>query len=228
MADNPHDRLFKLALRQADNARAYLSALLPASVIAALDLSRLESEPTDLVSERLRELFSELVYKIPLAGGDAYICTLLEHQSTREPMMPLRFLKAVVSIWTDLLQNEPARMRLPPILSILVHNGEHPWRSPRTLWELYEPGAALLAPLRACLPELHYLVDDLRAESPEGLESRPAPPYLRLALMSLQSRGEDPPAPQLPNWGRVISRPLADWKRDRGGGDLAQSCSHGG
>lgn len=200
LGDNPHDRLFKLALGHPASARAYLRSVLPADLCAELDLEHLEPEPTDLVSERLRELFADLVYKIPLRGAEAYVCALLEHQSTPEPLMPLRFLRAMVATWQDLLRREPERVRLPPIVPVLVHNGTTPWRSPVRMSELYEISPRLLAEVSARLPEFQYLLDDLRVQEEEALEARTEEPLLRLALLSLRGRGEAPPAPRLEAW----------------------------
>ena len=167
MVDNPHDRLFKVTLSQPGAARAYLRSVLPAALCAALDFEHMEAQPTDLVGTRLQELFADVVYKIPLEGESAYVCALLEHQSTPEPMMPLRFMNAMASIWEDVLRAEPERRRVPAIIPVLVHNGAKPWRSPVRLSELYDLPAAVLDMLEPNLPEFEYVLDDLRVQDEE-------------------------------------------------------------
>ena len=204
MVDNPHDRLFKHAFAQVDNARDYLRGVLPAELVPALDLERLECAPTDLVSQKLRELFSDLVYKIPFADDDAYVCTLLEHQSTPDAIMPVRFFRAIAELWAQLLANDSKRTTLPAIIPVLVHNGETPWQSPRALSDLYELRPDLLRLVRPILPELHYVIDDLRLQTEEDLDRRAAETYLHLALLSLRARGVNPPEARLPVWTELF------------------------
>ncbi len=200
MVDNPHDRLFKVTLSQPGAASAYLRSVLPAALCAALDFEHMEAQPTDLVGTRLQELFADVVYKIPLEGESAYVCALLEHQSTPEPMMPLRFMNAMASIWEDVLRAEPERRRVPAIIPVLVHNGVAPWRSPVRLSALYDLPAAVLDMLRPNLPEFEYVLDDLRVQDEEVVEARISDPILRIALLCLRARGEAPAASRFAAW----------------------------
>ena len=49
-----HDQLFKRAFRVPENVAGELASVLPAGVLAALDLTSLEAVPGDHVDARLR------------------------------------------------------------------------------------------------------------------------------------------------------------------------------
>ena len=64
------------------------------------------------------------------------------HQSTADHWMPLRVLDEMARIWRGLQRQEPERRSLPPILCVVVHQGESGWTGPRRMQDLFEgPGA---------------------------------------------------------------------------------------
>jgi hypothetical protein len=197
---NPHDRLFKKALRRPDLAGDELRAVLPTRLVERLDLSRLEVCPTGFVNEELDEVFSDVVYRVPLAGVTAYVCALLEHQSTTDAWMGFRIFRYMARVWDDILGAEADRRGLPPIIPIVVQNVREGWTVPTRFAAIYDVPEAALAPIRTHVPDFEYIVDDLRGATEEALGARTESPYLRLALWSLRLRGDAPEPRRIATW----------------------------
>ena len=104
-----HDQLFKRAFRLPANAAGELASVLPADVLADLDLASLEALPGDYVDQRLRERFADALFRARFRGTPGYVFFLLEHQSTSDRWMPLRVLEEMARIWREILRHEPER-----------------------------------------------------------------------------------------------------------------------
>jgi hypothetical protein len=61
--------------------------------------------------------------------------------TTPDPLMPWRVLTYQQRIWAAVLRVEPARRRLPAIVTIVVHHGEGGWNAPRRFHELSGPAS---------------------------------------------------------------------------------------
>src|SRR6185295_13119909 len=99
MTATPHDALFKSTFSQVEHAASILRALLPAPLSAAIDWSTLEVRPGSFIDEALADRHTDLLFSVRIAGRDARIHVLYEHQSTPDPLMPFRVLRYVVRIW---------------------------------------------------------------------------------------------------------------------------------
>jgi hypothetical protein len=76
---NPHDAFFRQTLQRPGVAAEFLRLYLPEDIVAQLDLSRVTLEDGSFVDEKLREHFSDLLYRVGLrGGGDAFVFFLLE------------------------------------------------------------------------------------------------------------------------------------------------------
>ncbi len=74
----------------------------------------------------------DLVSRIPRRdGGDAYVMLLLAFQSTPDPWMALRLLVYAGLLWQPLVRERRLLPdgRLPPILPIVLYNGDMRWRA---------------------------------------------------------------------------------------------------
>ena len=112
--------------------------------LAALDFSTLAKLPAEWVTEDFRRRHGDQVWRIrfkdaaPDAGAGAWLLLLLEFQSRDDPDMALRILGYVVELYRDLEAQGVVRPgnRRPPVLPVVVHNGESPWRTPVEVTEL--------------------------------------------------------------------------------------------
>jgi predicted transposase YdaD len=180
-----HDQLFKRAFRLPANAAGELASVLPADVLADLDLASLEALPGDYVDQRLRERFADALFRARFRGTPGYVFFLLEHQSTSDRWMPLRVLEEMARIWREILRHEPDRTSLPPILCVIVHHSESGWTGPRRMQELLD-GAAPGGAFARYLPEVELLIDDLGQQSDAALAERPLEPFPKLVLWALR------------------------------------------
>lgn len=186
MIATPHDRLFKATFSQPQHAAELLRSVLPVAVTRHIDFGTLQVEPTSFIDEKLRARFSDLLFRVRLAGQVAYVYLLFEHQSGPERMMCSRLLRYVTDVWGEHLKTHPRATHLPVVIPIVLHHGEHGWREPVSLRELYDAPAAVLDDLRPYVPELTFVLDDLVPQSDAALRARAVSAMPKLVLWALK------------------------------------------
>jgi hypothetical protein len=86
----------------------------------------------------------------------------VEHQSKDERFIVFRQLGDCVRIWERWQRDDPGATHLPPIVPVVVHNGDRPWRSPTRLDALFDlpevPRTVLTQPI---LPSFEIVLADL-------------------------------------------------------------------
>ena len=138
-----------------------------------LDLDGLERLATKFHADTGERREGDLVWRIPgRDGGDAYVMLLLEFQSTPDHWMALRMLVYAGLLWQQLVREQRLMPdgRLPPILPIVLYNGDPRWRAPVELRDLV--GLAEASPMWRWQPKLRYHLIDEGAFSPGDLEGR--------------------------------------------------------
>lgn len=103
----------------------------------------------------------DMVWRLRLKERWLWVYLVLEFQSEPDPWMALRMLVYVGLLAQDLVKRgELAEGRLPPILPLVLYNGQPPWRSPTEAADLFAPAPAGLSRYR---PQLTYhLIDEAR------------------------------------------------------------------
>jgi hypothetical protein len=186
MQPSPHDALFKAIFSDPETAAAELRSALPAAVADRIDFSTLRVEAGSFVDEELRFRHCDLLFSARVAGRDALVYVLFEHQSSSDPLMALRMLRYVVRIWDVVLEREPGRTSLPLVVPVVLHHGERPWSGATQiadLVDLAEDGRVSLSPF---VPRFGFAVDDLAVLSDAALLVRPLPAAAKLALAALR------------------------------------------
>jgi len=107
---------------------------------------------------------------------------LLEFQSTPDPWMALRMLVYTGLLWQHLVREQRLLPggRLPPIVPIVLYNGDPRWRAPVGLRGLI--GLPEGSPLWRFQPALRYHLIDEGAFGPGELEGRDGLPALLFRL----------------------------------------------
>ena len=200
MQDPNYKRLFSFPRMVED----LLRGLLPGDWLDELDFPTLQKLPTEYVSDELLKRHGDCVWRVRRRrrGEWLYLLVLLEFQSTDEPRMALRILTYTSLLYQELVRNDAldAGGRLPPVLPIVLYNGEARWKAAVEVGELIAPVGPELAPYQ---PSQRYVVVDERHVGTEDLPGR----NLMGAVLGLeQSRT---PGDLL----RVAGR-LAEWLRD--------------
>ncbi|MBF0460741.1 MAG: Rpn family recombination-promoting nuclease/putative transposase [Magnetococcales bacterium] len=129
-----------------------------------IDAARLKRVNAKLTAESGQRRRGDVVWEIPIrAGGSLFILLIMEFQSKVEGWMVLR-----LDVYTGLLYQQLVDERkwkpedgLPPVLPILLYNGEPKWRAATRLRDLIRLPQE--SPLWAYQPAMQYfLIDEVR------------------------------------------------------------------
>jgi hypothetical protein len=138
-----------------------------------LDLDRMERLNAKFHSETGERREGDMIWRIPRhGGGDTYLMLLLEFQSTPDRWMALRALVYVGLLWQHLVREKqlPPDGMLPPVLPVVVYNGDPRWAMPLALRELV--GLPADTPLWRYQPDVRYHVVDEGAFNDDDLAAR--------------------------------------------------------
>jgi hypothetical protein len=181
--NSDHDSLYHRFFSDPAIVAQLLREFVPGLWLEGLDLGGLERLNTKFHAETGERREADLVWRIPRQeGGDAYLMLLLEFQSTSDPWMALRMLVYAGLLWQQLVREQRLLPdgRLPPILPIVLYNGDPSWRAPVDLRDLV--GLPDGSPLWRWQPELRYYLIDEGSFSDGELQGRAGLPALLFRL----------------------------------------------
>ena len=168
------DRAIRRLLENPGNLADLLAAAAPA-LAPHFDCNRAELVNREFTLENWQRHELDLLFRIPyrVEGEEqaALVCVLLEHQSRPDPVMPLRMLVYAVLYWQRQWQQwasghgEAEPLRLSLVLAIVFHTGPRPWRTNRSLADMF-PGIDLLQSL---VPVWPLLIWDIAEHEPREL-----------------------------------------------------------
>ena len=188
MPPSPHDALFKATFGQPDIARSELQLVLPADVLAHLELATLEVLPGSFVDEALQHTHTDLLYAVrSKRGPEALVYVVFEHQSSPDATMPFRLLRYLVRVWERWLRDHPDAKKLPIVLPVLLHHGDGRWQSAPELASMLDAPPELLEAARPYQPHFRFVLDDLAALSLDALAARALHALGRLVQLALWS-----------------------------------------
>ncbi|MBN2803936.1 MAG: Rpn family recombination-promoting nuclease/putative transposase [Deltaproteobacteria bacterium] len=105
-----------------------------------VDFESLTSVPTEHISDKLDKRVNDYVWKVKIDKRDLFIFIMLEFQSMPQRLMPLR-----MNIYRNLLYQHliksgeiDKRRKLPPVLPLVIYNGERPWKYPTSLLDIID------------------------------------------------------------------------------------------
>lgn len=197
--DAGYKRLFSHPEMVADLIRGYLDPRLA----KAYDLESLERCNGSYVSPDLRERRSDVVWRMRSKHGWTYVYLLLEFQTTVDTYMAVRMLGYIALLWQDLIRQKQLDHAglLPPVLPVVLYNGDRPWTSPLSLRPLIAPSPAFLAGMQ---PDLSYrFLDENRVPTTGGRLLK----NLVAAIFALEQSNS------LPGQQKVV-RALRAWLKD--------------
>ena len=144
------DPIYKRLYSFPDMVADLLCSVLPGEVLEKIDLDSLEKVPAEYVGDNFRQRHGDTVWRVRAPGAEggwAYVLVLLEFQSSIDPTMALRVNEYTVMLYRELLRAKVVKPgALPPVLPVLLYNGDSPWSAALDVRDLIvETGPALAA-----------------------------------------------------------------------------------
>ena len=230
-----NDAIYKRLYSFPEMVADLLASLLPADSLALLDLGSLERLPTERVGDDYRRRLGDATWRVRRRspdgvgrGGWLHVLVLLEFQSRNDRAMALRVLEYAALLYLELARQGAlsARGRLPPVLPVVLYNGEEPWTAEREVADLIDGSDSALSPYQ---PSQRYEVLDEQRAAAEDLGR-----LTRSVVLAEQSRSPEDLsrlARRLPEWLRAsaseeLRRAFADWlwvlckRLEKRGGEL--------
>ena len=98
MIQNQHDKVFKGVFSKPEHAADLLRTSLPQALLEHLDMASLRLSPGSFVDDTMRERFTDLLYRVTLAGREAFVYLLLEHKSTADALTAFFMARYVIDL----------------------------------------------------------------------------------------------------------------------------------
>lgn len=159
--NSSHDTGYRLLFSHPEMVRDLLVGYVPGAWIAEADFDTLEHVNGSYVSESERQRHDDMVWRVKVRERWLWVYLVLEFQSEPDPWMALRMMVYVGLLAQNLVrEGELAEGRLPPILPIVLYNGQPAWNAPTDVGECFVAPPKGLDAFRPRL--LHHLVDEAR------------------------------------------------------------------
>ena len=130
------------------------------------DYNTLEKLPTEYVGDALQQRRGDTAWRLrarAAGGGWLHVLVMLEFQSNADSAMALRVLEYTALLYGELLRRGTAPGALPPVLPVVLYNGDAPWRPATEMRELIAPPPPALAPYQPS--QRHVVLDQRRARA---------------------------------------------------------------
>ena len=162
-----HDHGYKLLYSFPEMVKSLLTGFVNQDWIKQLDFSTLEKVNSSYITDDIRSRSDDIVWRVKFQGQWLYVYLLLEFQSTVNKYMAVRMQTYVGLLYQDLIKSEqlPENGKLPPVMPIVLYNGNRPWNAAQSITELLQP---MPASLQAFQPQQQYwLIDEGRYSAAE-------------------------------------------------------------
>ena len=209
-----HDEIYKKLFAFPRLVEDLLRGFVGRSWIDDIDFTTLHKLSAEYVGDDLRKRHGDVLWQVELQGRQVFLLVLLEFQSRDEPWMALRILNYTGLLYEELIRNGRAQPgSLPPVLPVVLYNGERPWRGARSMGDLIAPAPPDLAPFQPAqryhlVDERHLPDDDLPAgnlmSAVVRIERMRSPTDLRDVVRNLRSLLKHPD-------DQVLERTFTDW-----------------
>jgi predicted transposase YdaD len=157
--ESHHDHSYKDLFSHREMVRDLLVGFVRQDWLALADLDSLETVKGSFITDDLREREDDIIWRLRWGDGWLYVYLLIEFQSSIDRYMAVRIANYVTLLYQDLIAQGhlAADGRLPPVLPIVLYNGEPRWNAAVELAELIAP---VPGGLDAYRPSSRYLLLD--------------------------------------------------------------------
>ena len=224
MDDPAYKRLLTHQRIARDLLIGFIAPQRPAGWAEALDFATLRDGATENVTDELRRRLGDVVWSIDRSDGHGEVQTLhvvIEHQSSVDYSMPLRFLNYTSLLYQRLYRDRTTWSKgdpADPVLQVVVYNGDTRWDAPLTLAGLVQrteqDGPAQLAASYDVVDLVAVTADDLPranllrwvAEVEQGVRAGALPERVRELGEWLAATGEPGLTRSFDLWLGVLGR----------------------
>lgn len=131
----PHDAYFRRMMADKEVAKSFLQQHLPARIQEVINFDSLEQVPDRFIPKNLRNSICDILYKVEMGHSDGYLYTLIEHQSSNDPLLPLRVWRYM----TQIMEKFSIDDKLAPlVVPLVIYNGKRRFASPEVLDEVID------------------------------------------------------------------------------------------
>jgi predicted transposase/invertase (TIGR01784 family) len=166
--NNVHDKFFKRTMADKKIARNMLENYLPEQILKLINLEDMELKKDSMIEKELKDIFSDLIYKVKLNGKKAYLYFLFEHKSYPYKKIALQLLKYMRNIW-DLEMEQGKQGKLPLIIPLVFYHGRKKWNIGLSLSDILDD---IPDELKNYIPEFKYLLYDFSLYSEQEITGR--------------------------------------------------------
>jgi predicted transposase/invertase (TIGR01784 family) len=132
-----HDSYIKNILSDISLAKSLMESHLPKSIVKRLDWDSVQLTNKSFVSEELKQLHSDVVYKCTLDKQQGYLYYLVEHQSTPDKWLPVRLAEYNIQLMIQHINQ--GHKTLPIIVNEIIYAGtKSPYNEPIDIFDLFE------------------------------------------------------------------------------------------
>jgi predicted transposase/invertase (TIGR01784 family) len=178
-----HDAFFKAMFSRTELAVPFFRERMPADLARRIEWDSLRLLKNSFVKPQFAQLHSDLYFSVRLAGRDARIHLLVEHQSTPQADMPLRMLEYIAAALRHELDRTGGKGPLPVVVPFVLNQGPKRWEQPVSLLEYYDLPAELEERLMPYIPDFRLHLHDLATADPADEERNAA---LRIVLQEMK------------------------------------------
>ncbi|MFA5496382.1 MAG: Rpn family recombination-promoting nuclease/putative transposase, partial [Porticoccaceae bacterium] len=123
------DTGYRLLFSHPEMIRDLLLGYVPGEWIQDADFTTLEHINGSYVSESERQRHDDMVWRVRVQDRWLWVYLILEFQSEPDPWMAVRMLVYIGLLAQNLIrEGELYQGRLPPILPIVLYNGQAAWK----------------------------------------------------------------------------------------------------
>ena len=156
---NRHDHSYKLMFSHKQMVRDLLTGFVKEAWVEQLDFNQMEQVSGSYITDELRDREDDMIWRIWWRDRWLYVYLLLEFQSSEDKHMAVRIMSYLGLLYQDLIRQDAFTPsgKLPPVLPIVLYNGEKRWTAAQNVADLVEPVPGGLERYR---PHLSYLLID--------------------------------------------------------------------
>ena len=154
-----HDQSYKRLFSHPKMVEDLLRGFVHEDWVNQLDFTTLEVFKDSFVSDDLRDRHDDIIWRVRWGEKWLYVYLLLEFQSSVDNFMAVRIMVYIGLLYQYLIDSQKLKKKdkLPPVLPVVIYNGNKAWNAAQEISELIEevPGG-----LEKYRPHLRYFLID--------------------------------------------------------------------